>query len=53
MSGAVVYDPFCGSGSTLQASLELNLYPIGCDNLIESFAVAKKRMVDYIKMKGE
>jgi site-specific DNA-methyltransferase (adenine-specific) len=53
MSGAVVYDPFCGSGSTLQASLELNLYPIGCDSLIESFAVAKKRMVDYIKMKGE
>jgi DNA modification methylase len=53
MAGAVVYDCFMGSGATLQAALELNLYPIGCDKGIESYATAQKRLIDYIKAKGE
>lgn len=30
--GARLYVPFCGSGNTLRAGLNLNLSPLGCDN---------------------
>lgn len=53
MGGAVVYDPFMGSGSTLQAAIELMLYPIGTDILVESYAITKKRITDYYASKGE
>ena len=53
MPGAIVFDPFAGSGSTIEACLELKMFPIGCEKLIESYAVAKQRFVNYFKNKGE
>lgn len=53
MPGAVVLDPFAGSGATLEACLDLKMYPIGIEILVEAYATAKARLVNYYKSKGE
>jgi site-specific DNA-methyltransferase (adenine-specific) len=52
MAGAVIFDPFAGSASTIEAALDLKMYPIGVEKLVESYAVARIRIVNYFK-KGE
>ena len=53
MPGAVIYDPFGGSFATVEACLELKMYPIACEKELESFAVARTRISNYFKNKGE
>jgi site-specific DNA-methyltransferase (adenine-specific) len=53
MAGAVVLDPFAGSHATLEACLDLNMYPITCELSVESFSLAKTRVHNYFKAKGE
>ena len=52
MPGAVVLDPFVGSGATIEACLDLKIYPIGCEKLVEAYATAKTRITNYLKAKG-
>lgn len=52
MPGAVVLDTFAGSCSLLEACIELKMFPIGCEELIEAYATGKQRVLDYIKSKG-
>lgn len=52
LPGAVIFDPFAGSASTLEAALDLKMYPIGVELSVESFAVARTRLVNYFK-RGE
>lgn len=42
--GATVLDPFCGSGSTLVACMQLGRNGIGCDNNAEYIEIAKRRI---------
>ena len=53
MPGAVVFDPFGGSFATIEACLELKMYGIACEKELESFAVARTRISNYFKSKGE
>lgn len=43
--GDIVFDPFCGAGSTLIAAKELNRKYIGCEIDIEYYKIALKRLV--------
>lgn len=52
LPGAVVFDPFAGSASTIEACLDMKMFPIGCEKLIEAFAVARTRIINYFK-RGE
>lgn len=52
MAGSVVLDPFAGSGATIEASLELNMFPIGCEQLAEAYALAQARIVNYLKTRS-
>lgn len=51
--GAVVLDPFAGSMATIEAAIEMKMYPIGLEKLVEAFAVGRQRITNYFKMKGE
>lgn len=42
--GATVLDPFCGSGSTLVACVQLGRNGIGCDNNAEYIEIAQARV---------
>lgn len=45
LPGNNVYDPFMGSGSTIEASTRLKLFSIGCDISQEAYVQALDRMV--------
>jgi len=45
--GDIVMDAFCGSGTTLVASQELNRYFIGMDSSKEAISICKKRLIDF------
>ena len=53
LPGATVFDPCVGSGALIEACLELKMYPIATELLLESYALARTRLVNYFKMKGE
>jgi DNA modification methylase len=53
MAGSVVLDPFAGSHATLEACLDLSMYPITCELSVESYSLAKTRIHNYFKTKGE
>lgn len=42
--GAYIYDPFAGSGSTIEAACDLKMHVIGCEKAIESYASMVTRM---------
>jgi len=44
LPGQTVYDPFMGSGSTIEAAAKLNLFGIGCDNAEECYAYTLQRL---------
>ena len=44
LQGQTVYDPFCGSGSTLEAAASLGLFSIGCDDAEECYAYTLQRL---------
>jgi len=44
LPGQTVYDPFFGSGSTIEAAVKLKLFAIGCDEAEECYAYALQRM---------
>ena len=47
LPGQTVYDPFMGSGSSLEAATILNLFSIGVDESAEAIANATERMANY------
>ena len=49
LPGQKLYDPFCGSGSALEAGLSQKLIVRGCDKGIEAYNAANKRIAEYIK----
>jgi site-specific DNA-methyltransferase (adenine-specific) len=53
LPGSVVFDPFAGSGATIRAALDLKMYPIGCENVLDSYAVAVQSIEKYLIAKGE
>ena len=42
--GDIVFDPFCGTGSTLIAAKELNRKYIGCEIDVKYYEIAMKRI---------
>jgi len=50
LPGLSVYDPFMGSGSSVEAAVRLNMSAIGCDNSHEAYASAVKRMAEMEKV---
>ena len=40
----VVFDPFCGSGTTLKVGLEKGYDVIGCDVDLNAISICKKRL---------
>jgi site-specific DNA-methyltransferase (adenine-specific) len=53
LSGARIFDPFAGSAATIEAAVEMKMYGMGTEKLVEAYAVAKTRLSNYFKMKGE
>lgn len=51
LPGHVLYDPFCGAGSSVEAGILMKLYSIACDISIESYSATLKRLNDA-KEKG-
>jgi DNA modification methylase len=49
LPGQRLYDPFCGSGSSLEAGLTQKLIVRGCDKDIDAYNAANKRIADYLK----
>ena len=49
LPGQRLYDPFMGSGSSLEAGLAQKLIVRGCDESIEAYNAASKRIADYLK----
>lgn len=47
-NGDVILDPFCGSGSTLEAGVELKRKAIGMDIDATNVEISKKRMERYL-----
>lgn len=50
--GATIYDPFMGSGSTVEATLELRMQGIGCELLLEAYSAACERVAKWKENKG-
>ncbi len=44
LPGQMLYDPFMGSGSSIEAGVKQKLFCTGVDNSIEAYAVALERM---------
>ena len=42
--GDRVLDPFCGSGSFLEAAITKNRFPVGCDKSSNAIEIAKSRL---------
>jgi len=53
MPGDSVYDPFVGSGTSIESCLDLRLHIIACEDSFETYALAKQRVVQYFKQKGD
>jgi len=53
MPGATIFDPFGGSFATVEACLEMKMYPIAVEKSLETFAVGRTRISNYFKKKGE
>lgn len=53
LPGQMVYDPFMGSGSTLEAATNLNLFSIGVDESAEAYANANERMAQLTRSTDE
>lgn len=51
LPGQQLYDPFCGSGSSIIAGLEMKLICEGVDNSAEAYATAVKRVKEYMEEK--
>lgn len=51
--GDLVFDPFCGSGSTLAAAKMLDRRAGGCDTRMSQILLVKKRMDLLLKWKAE
>lgn len=51
LPGKTMFDPFAGSGSTVIAALELRLFPIACDIMVESYSAILERIVKWRKEK--
>ena len=49
LPGQKLYDPFMGSGSSLEAGLAQKLIVRGCDEGIEAYNAANKRIAEYLK----
>jgi len=45
-----LYDPFCGSGSSLVAALDMKMKAIGCDNSPECYAIALDRVKGWYQI---
>jgi DNA modification methylase len=50
--GSVVFDPFMGSGSTIEAALELRMQGIGVELGIEAYSAACERIAKWKENKG-
>jgi len=44
LPGMYMLDPFCGSGSSLEAGIKKKLFVSGCDKLLECYATSLKRL---------
>jgi site-specific DNA-methyltransferase (adenine-specific) len=53
VAGQVVFDPFCGSGTTGVAAIRLGRKFIGCDLELEYLEKAKQRMQDVLHLRAE
>jgi len=51
LPGQQLYDPFAGSGASLEAGMRMNMICEGVDNSLEAYAVAMKRLDKYLKEK--
>ncbi len=49
LPGQYVYDPFAGSGSTIEAAYQMKTFAIGCEKAKESYAAMVSRMSKWIK----
>jgi len=49
LPGMQMYDPFMGSGSSIEAGLSMKLICEGVDNSAEAYAVAVKRIKEYLE----
>ena len=49
LPGQRLYDPFMGSGSSLEAGLAQKLIVRGCDNDVNAYNAANKRISEYLK----
>jgi site-specific DNA-methyltransferase (adenine-specific) len=43
----VLFDPFMGSGATIEAALDMMMYPVGCDIMQESYASTLHRIANW------
>lgn len=50
--GATVLDPFMGSGSTIEAALDLKMNVVGVDKLVESYSAACERVAKWKEARG-
>ena len=53
LPGLRVYDPFMGSGSSLEAAVKLQMFASGCDNSHECYAITTKRLAGVMKEKED
>jgi site-specific DNA-methyltransferase (adenine-specific) len=53
LPGQIVYDPFAGSGSTLEAATRLNAFSIGVDESAEAYANMLERLSTFITKKED
>lgn len=49
----VLFDPFCGSGSSIEAGINMKLKVIGCEVLDEAYATASMRVAKVVKRNEE
>jgi site-specific DNA-methyltransferase (adenine-specific) len=50
--GAYIYDPFAGSGSTIEAACDLKMHVMGCEKAIESYASMVTRMQTWLEKRN-
>ena len=51
LPGQQLYDPFMGSGSSIEAGLEMKLICEGVDISLEAYSTAVKRIKEYLEGK--